>query len=104
MTYDRLSPKYQACIANSSTTTEPATYNEAVKDPRWIEAMKIEIAALEGNQTWEITSLPEGKKPIGCKWIFKVKYKVTGEVERFKARLVAKGYSQQEGIDFQETF
>jgi len=51
-----------------------------------------------------ISDLPPGKKPIGCKWIYKVKYKSTGEVERFKARLVAKGYSQQEGIDYYDFF
>ncbi|KAH0706360.1 hypothetical protein KY289_011436 [Solanum tuberosum] len=55
--------------------------------------------ALESNHTWEIIDLPPGKRPIGCRWIYKVKYKSTGEVERFKARLVAKGYSQQEGIE-----
>jgi len=51
-----------------------------------------------------ITDLPQGKRPIGCRWIYKVKYKSTGEMERFKARLVAKGYSQQEEIDYKETF
>lgn len=56
------------------------------------EAMKIEISTLENNKTWTMVSLAEGKKPIGCKWIYKVKYKSTGEVEKFKARLVAKGY------------
>lgn len=66
--------------------------------------MTSEILALESNKTWEITDLPKGKRPIGCRWIFKVKYKSTGEVERFKARLVAKGYRQQEEIDYTATF
>ncbi|XP_047267613.1 uncharacterized protein LOC124898041 [Capsicum annuum] len=61
LTYDALSPKYQAYIAKSSTTTELATYSEVKKDARWIAAMKKEITTLEKNKTWEITSLPEGR-------------------------------------------
>ncbi|XP_070032892.1 uncharacterized mitochondrial protein AtMg00820-like [Nicotiana tomentosiformis] len=58
--------------------------------------MKLEIAALEENQTLSIIDLPPGKIPIGCRWIFKIKYKASGEVERYKARLVAKGYTSQQ--------
>ena len=56
------------------------------------------------NGTWEITDLPRGKKPVRCKWIFTVKYKAYGNVDRYKARLVAKGFTQSYGIDYQETF
>lgn len=87
-----------------STITEPRNFHEAASDPRWMEAMHAEIAALESNNTWEIVPLPKGKRPIGYKWIYKVTYKSTGEVERLKAIFVAKGYSQQEAIDYQETF
>ncbi|XP_015068864.1 uncharacterized protein LOC107013473 [Solanum pennellii] len=104
LSYLGLSSKYQAYIAKMSTVCEPTSFKEAVKDPRWIEAMQSEIKALEEKSTWSIVDLPPGKKAIGCKWVYKIKYKATGEIERFKARLVAKGYNQKEGLDYQETF
>lgn len=66
--------------------------------------MNVEIAGLEANQTWFLTPLPASKVPIRCKWVYKIKLKVDESVERFKARLVAKGYTQQEGLDYFETF
>lgn len=59
---------------------------------------------MEKNGTWVISDLPPGKKPVGCKWIFTVKYKADGSIERLKARLVAKGFTRSSGIDDQETF
>ncbi|XP_059284954.1 uncharacterized mitochondrial protein AtMg00820-like [Lycium ferocissimum] len=104
LTYDQLSSKYKAFVTSKPSVTEPATYVEANKDPRWIEAMQAEVDALQQNNTWQIVDLPKGKVPIGCKWIFKIKYKDSGEIQRFKASLTTKGYSQQERIDYQETF
>ncbi|KAF3630981.1 hypothetical protein T459_01112 [Capsicum annuum] len=68
ISYDHLPSRFQACIAASSADTEPSSYKEAVTDSRWVEAMKAQIDALESNHTWELVTLPEGKKPIGCKW------------------------------------
>jgi hypothetical protein len=51
-----------------------------------------------------LTELPKHKNPIGCKWIYKPKFKSDGSIDKYKARLVAKGYSQIEGIDYVETF
>ena len=56
--------------------------------------MSDEIQALEINNTWWLIPLPVGKVPIGCKWVYKVKHRTDGSIERFKARLVAKGYTQ----------
>lgn len=66
--------------------------------------MDAELKAMEDNNTWSVQSLPKDKHSIGCKWVYKVKHKADGSVERFKARLVAKGYTQQEGLDYTETF
>ena len=66
--------------------------------------MKFELDALEKNGTWIIMDLPEDVRPIGNKWVYKVKYRVDGSIERYKARLVAKGYNQVEGLDFFDTF
>ena len=52
------------------------------------------------NHTWELVDVPEGARPISCKWIFKKKLRPNGTIEKYKARLVAKGFSQKEGIDF----
>ncbi|XP_019190294.1 PREDICTED: uncharacterized protein LOC109184712 [Ipomoea nil] len=83
---------------------EPKTYNQAITNENWKKAMLTEIQALQDNHTWELTELPAGKTPIGCKWVYKLKMKSDGSIERYKARLVAKGYTQQLGIDYIETF
>ncbi|PKI62829.1 hypothetical protein CRG98_016780 [Punica granatum] len=71
---------------------------------RWRTAMTEEIRALEINQTWTLETLPPGKRPIDCKWVFKIKRRADGSVECYKARLIAKGFTLVEGVDFHETF
>ena len=66
--------------------------------------MEIELNALETTNTWSIMPFPPDKKPIGCKWVYKIKRHSDGSIERYKARLVAKGYTQIEGVDYHDTF
>ena len=66
--------------------------------------MNLELRALERNDTWTITSVPHGKKAIGCKWLDKTKFNSDGTIERYKARLVILGCRQKYGADYQETF
>ncbi|KAM1784958.1 hypothetical protein ACFX12_037917 [Malus domestica] len=84
--------------------TEPSSYKTASKIPEWQVAMQDEIHALEAQQTWTLVPLPVGKNLVGCKWVYRLKKNPNGSIARYKARLVAKGYSQEEGIDYTETF
>ncbi|GJZ15952.1 putative RNA-directed DNA polymerase [Tanacetum coccineum] len=87
-----------------SQNFEPKSFEEAAKHQPWIDIMNSKMDALYRNNTWDLVELPKGMKAIGSKWVWKIKYKSDGEIERYKARLVAKGFNQREGIDFDETF
>jgi len=72
--------------------SEDLSFEEVVQEKKWQKAVNDEIGAIECNNTWELTHLPKGARPIGIKWVYKKKTNVDGEVERYKARLVVKGY------------
>lgn len=74
-----------------------------MKIPEWRSAMSHELDALAKNNTW-ILLPPTHHNIIGCKWVYKLKRRADGTISRYKARLVAKGYTQEEGIDYTETF
>lgn len=79
-------------------------FHQAVKNDEWKEAIKMEIQVLEKNGTWNLENLPKGKHTIESKWVYKVKYKANGKVERYKAPLATNGFTQKEGVDYHDTF
>ncbi|CAI7911885.1 unnamed protein product [Closterium sp. NIES-54] len=86
---------------------EPATLKEALESSdaeEWKKAMESELKSIEENGTWELVELPEGRKAITSKWLFKIKSDADGKIERFKSRLVAKGYQQKVKVDYKELF
>ncbi|XP_022889155.1 uncharacterized protein LOC111404601 [Olea europaea var. sylvestris] len=103
LAYDKLLFSHRAYALNITNMTVPQTFDQAIKDPKWCDAMTKEIKALEDNNTWTIIRLPPVKSPLIVN-VFKMKLKADGSLERYKARLVAKGYSQKEGFDYLETF
>ncbi|CAI7890940.1 unnamed protein product [Closterium sp. NIES-53] len=86
---------------------EPATLKEALESSdaeEWKKAMESELKSIEENDTWELVELPEGRKAITSKWLFKIKSDADGKIERYKTRLVAKGYQKKEKVDCKELF
>jgi hypothetical protein len=82
----------------------PSCFSEASKSPEWREAMNHEFDALLTTKTWSLCPLPAGRHAVRNKWVYKLKQKPDGSIERYKARLVAKGFDQRSGVDYTETF
>ncbi|KAL6334486.1 hypothetical protein AAG906_016031 [Vitis piasezkii] len=102
--YHKLSTPHTSLFNAISSNFESTTYAEATVIPEWQAAMSDELRALKENSKWSLTTLPPGKHTVGCKWVYRIKYRADGTIERYKARLVAKGYTQQEGVDYLDTF
>ncbi|GKU89840.1 hypothetical protein SLEP1_g3925 [Rubroshorea leprosula] len=98
-------PKILPSLLHTSTDLqEPRTFKQACNLPEWQRAMQEEFLALQRNHTWVLVSPPFGANIVGSKWVYRIKHRADGSIERYKARLVAQGYTQQLGIDYDETF
>ncbi|GJS49407.1 putative ribonuclease H-like domain-containing protein [Tanacetum coccineum] len=96
---------FQNCLfACFLSQEEPKKVIHALKDPSWIEAMQDELLQFKLQKVWTLVDLPNGKRAIGTKWVFRNKKDERGIVIKNKARLVAQGYTQEEGIDYDEVF
>ncbi|GAU31820.1 hypothetical protein TSUD_58210 [Trifolium subterraneum] len=104
MSYSNLSSNHCAFALSLMSHSEPKTYDEASKFECWNQAMRVELEALEKTGTWLLVDLPPTVKPIGCRWVYRIKYNADGSIERYKARLIAKGYNQIEGLDYFDTY
>ncbi|GKA31838.1 zinc finger, CCHC-type containing protein [Tanacetum coccineum] len=101
---DQVGSQYSYCYIIED---DPRTYDEAMQSRDaafWKEAIDDEIGSIMENNTWVLSDLPHGCKPLGCKWIFKRKMKVNGTIDKFKARLVIQGFRQKERIDYFDTY
>ncbi|KAK1628301.1 hypothetical protein QYE76_002616, partial [Lolium multiflorum] len=110
-TRERATPDwYDPCLnvmIVDNNDEDPATYEEAMMSPdsnKWQEAMKSEMGSMYDNKVWTLVDLPDSRKAVENKWIFKRKTDADGNITVYKARLVAKGFRQIQGVDYDETF
>jgi hypothetical protein len=99
---ESITPRYAYLAGTNKVPGEPNTQEEAINSAVWKAAIMEELSSLERNDNWELCSLPLGRKSIKCKWVFKLKQ--NADQFRCKARLVAKDFTQQAGIDYEETY
>jgi hypothetical protein len=96
-------PKALTAITGSADV-EPTSYSTVSRHPTWRDAMNLEFDALLHNGTWTMVPSTSDMNIVGCEWVFRLKRKADGSIDRHKACLVAKGFHQQPGVDFEETF
>jgi histone deacetylase 1/2 len=92
------------CYGMLASTGEPPNLSAALNAPHWRAAMQDEYDALMANKTWTLVPFSSNKNLIDCKWVYRVKRRADGSIDRYKARLVAKGFKQRYGIDYEDTF
>lgn len=95
---------YALITMGDLTVTEPTCFSQANTDSNWRQAMNSEFDALLKNNTWILVPASKAKNLVGCKWVYRIKRKADGSIDRYKACLVAKGFHQQAGIDYSETY
>ncbi|KAJ9563084.1 hypothetical protein OSB04_008244 [Centaurea solstitialis] len=91
-------------LVTSDISPIPRSTAQAMCDPHWRAAMDAEMAAILSNYTWDLVPKPSDANIVGNRWLFRHKFDSNGQLERYKARLVAQGFSQQPGLDFDDTF
>jgi hypothetical protein len=102
----RIPGRYQAQQVTAEIAT-PTTYDEAITGPQkrqWEAAIAEELSSLVSNDVWTLVQRPRDTNIVSCKWVFKIKRLPNGQIDKFKARLVARGFTQQYGVDYEETF
>jgi hypothetical protein len=82
----------------------PQHHNETLGDERWKKAMDNEFDTLLKNKTWHLVPPKEGANIIDCKWVYKIKQKSDGSIDRYNTRLVVKGFKQRYMIYYEDTF
>ncbi|KAG3053635.1 hypothetical protein PI125_g25984 [Phytophthora idaei] len=107
---DSTPPVFWRASANAveaGDLSETTTFQDAVNGPdqvHWRKAIRAELKSMRLRGVFRAAKLPNGQRAIGTKWVFKIKRKADGLIEKYKARLVAKGFKQKYGIDYTETF
>jgi len=102
--YSCYSSSFTSFLASIHCLSEPSSYRVTILNPLWQQAMDGKRFALYKTDTWDLVPLPPNKSVVGCRWVYKIKTNYNGSIKRYKARLVAKEYSQQYGMDYEETF
>ncbi|GJV65174.1 retrovirus-related pol polyprotein from transposon TNT 1-94, partial [Tanacetum coccineum] len=97
-------PQTRRMTKNLKEHEEPKKIIQALKNPSWIEAMQDELLQFRLQKVWTLVDLPNGKRAIGPKWVYKNKNDERGIMIKNKSRLVAEGYTQEEGIDYDKVF
>lgn len=90
--------------ATLSSIPIPSSYKQAMENDCWQKAIESELLALEENQTWDIVPCPSSVKPLGSKFVFSIKLRSDGSIDRYKAHLIVLGNYQEYGLDYDETF